>query len=86
MLKEFYESHPNKDLLGKVTNVELTHLQKTVDVYEPIEAYVQKWTHVTDNEGNFVSASPVEGTKKRNDLPPLYLQWKADYRKRFLHV
>ena len=83
MLKEFYASHPNKKLLGKVKDVELTHLQQTVNVYQPIEAYSEKWDHIEDKEtGKFVSANPIPGTRVRNDLPPLYIQWKEDWKTR----
>jgi hypothetical protein len=61
----------------------LTELQESCNVYEPMEAYTEKWNHVEDKDGTFVSANPIPNTRVRNDLPPLYIQWKDDYRKRF---
>ena len=82
MLKEFYDTHPNKTLLGKVKSNKLLlnkyqveHMNGTRNIYEPIEAYSEKWEH-----GN---AKPIEGTRRRNDLPPLYIQWKEDWRVRW---
>ena len=83
MLKEFYENNPNQNLLGKIKDPPLTNLQRSVNVYEPIEAYTQKWNHIEDKKDNtFVSAHPIPGTLKRNDLPPLYIQWKEDWKNR----
>ena len=83
MLQEFYKNNPNPNLLGKVTDPPLTELQKSVNVYEPIEAYTEKWTHKENRKtGEFLGAEPVPGTRKRNDLPPLYIQWKEDWKTR----
>jgi len=62
-------------------------------VYEPIEAYSERWkAHSSDKiwfcwwsgQGYpmYNGASPIPGTRKRNDLPPLFLQWKDDAKKR----
>ena len=65
------------------------------EVYQPIEAYMERWkTDVVPDKqwfnwwsGKaypvFKSASPIANTRKRNDLPPLYIQWKEDYKKRY---
>ena len=83
MLKEFYENNPNPNLLGKVKAPPLTDLQKSVNVYEPMEAYTEQWNHVEDKKTKkYISAHPVPGTLKRNDLPPLYIQWKEDWKNR----
>lgn len=83
MLKEFYEDNPNPNLLGKVINPPLTRLQEVSNVYEPIEAYTEKWKHVEDSKTRtYVSANAIPGTRKRNDLPPLYIQWKEDWKTR----
>ena len=83
MLQEFYKNNPNPNLLGKVTDPPLTELQKSVNVYEPIEAYSEKWTHREDTKTKtFLGAEPVPGTRQRNDLPPLYIQWKDDWKTR----
>ena len=81
MLQEFYKNNPNPNLLGKVTDPPLTKLQKSVNVYDPIEAYSERWLHKEDKKtGEFLGAEPIPGTRKRNDLPPLYIQRKEDWR------
>ena len=62
---------------------QVEHLYGGLDVYKPIEAYTEEWVHITDSEGNFVSAHPKPGTKVRSDLPSLAEQWRADAAKRF---
>lgn len=56
-------------------------------VHEPIEAYEEKWEHVEsrDEDGSMnVLAFPVEGTRKKKDLPSLAAQWRADAKRRGL--
>ena len=68
-----------------ITHYPLTKLQASGNVYEPIEAYEEKWEHIesTDEDGSIIIlASPIEGTRCRSDLPPLYLQWKQDWKRR----
>jgi|TARA_Y100000034_G_C6630477_1_gene275228 hypothetical protein len=60
-----------------------TQLQESCNVYEPIKAYAQQWKHETDKSGMMTNAYPV-GDPRRADLPPLYTQWKQDWKKRFL--
>ena len=61
------------------------HLNGELNVYEPIVAYSRQYDHITSTSkgrfGMFVEAIP-KSEPKRNDLPPLYLQWKEEYRKR----
>ena len=54
------------------------HLNSSQDfnIYEPVEAYSISWYHKGDKY------YPIPDTAKRNDLPPVYIQWKDDYRKR----
>tara|TARA_R100000458_G_C8211287_1_gene198665 strand:- start:322 stop:660 length:339 start_codon:yes stop_codon:yes gene_type:complete len=66
----------------EVVDYPLTELQKSSNIYEPMEAYSEDWIHHTDNNGIFIKAEPVEGTRVRNDLPPLYQQWKTDWKNR----
>jgi hypothetical protein len=54
-----------------------------VNIHEPIEAYYEKWDHVKDERGEYVSAAPIPNTRERRDLPPLSAQWKADAKRRF---
>ena len=58
-------------------------MKGNVNIHEPIEAYYEKWDHVCDKHGEYVSASPIPNTKERRDLPPLAAQWKADAKRRF---
>ncbi len=81
-----------KRINEEISKFPLTELQKSCNVYEPIEAYEEKWDHVESLEEDGVItilAFPIEGTRQRSDLPPLYQQWKTDWsrknnaRKRF---
>ncbi len=67
-----------KPILGKPKNSSLTELQESYNVYDPIEAYVEKWDH-NEKTGE---GTPVPGTRRREDLPPLYQQWKTDWSRR----
>ncbi len=69
--------------LREMTNLQTLHNKGELDVYQPIEAYSQQWKTVFDKQGNYVSAHPV-GEPKRNDLPPVYMQWKQDYSRRYV--
>tara|TARA_R110002020_G_scaffold57933_10_gene159106 strand:+ start:1397 stop:1672 length:276 start_codon:yes stop_codon:yes gene_type:complete len=74
--------------IAKNKTVELSNLQKQhqngeINLYQPIEAYSEKWVHETDDDGNFVKAYPVPGTRKRADLPPIATQWQQDYQNRY---
>jgi hypothetical protein len=75
-----WREHPGKGTtgLGSFKHT-LTPLQQNHEVYEPIEAYSEQWYH--DRKGD--NHHPIEGTRVRNDLPPLYLQWRDDYKRRF---
>ena len=76
-----------------LTKIQEMHMNGSINIYLPVEAHSEKWIHNKMDEstgtksnhpdyGNFISAHPVPGTKHRNDLPPIYMQWKEDYRKR----
>ena len=62
---------------------DLTELQKSGNIYEPMEAYSEEWVHHTDDKGNYIKAELIEDTRVRNDLPPLYQQWKTDWKNRY---
>ena len=57
------------------------HLLKT-SAYTPIEAYSEEWVHEVNKIGVFVRAYPKPNTRKRQDLPSLSEQWKADWKAR----
>ena len=56
----------------------LTKLQESCNIHEPIEAYEEKWQHNKDTG----QGTPIPGTRKRSDLPPLAEQWKQDWKNR----
>ena len=63
---------------------QLAHRRGLIDVYEPIEAYEERWVTKYKKIGyweDYESSHPVEGTQRRNDLPPIYLQWKEAARR-----
>ena len=61
---------------------QMDHINKKINVYAPIEAYYEQWEHNEDKYGNFVSANPIEGTRRRSDMPSLAQQWRDDWAKR----
>ena len=61
---------------SKLNDLQLKHMSGDINLYEPIEAYSQAWDH--DNKAQTWAAK--EGTRKRNDLPPVYMQWKQAYK------
>ena len=61
-----------------LNNLQKAHISGELDLYSPIEAYTQKWKTEYDKDGKYVKAYPV-GTPTRNDLPPVYMQWKQEY-------
>ena len=66
-----------------LTSVQKDALKENVNIHEPIEAYEEKWKHITDEHNEFVSAYPIPNTLVRKDLPPLTNQWKSDAKRRF---
>jgi|3_EtaG_2_1085321.scaffolds.fasta_scaffold33124_3 hypothetical protein len=90
MLSEWLKNHkaktlPSGEKIVKADPKHLTKLQESYNVYEPIEAYEEKWGHIesTDEDGSIIIlASPIEGTRCRSDLPPLNVQWKQDWKRR----
>ena len=57
------------------------HLEGTFNVYAPIEAYIEKWEHVADKRGQFITAHPIPGTRERKNLPSISQQWRSDWEK-----
>ena len=89
-LKQWYEDHPSKEAQEGLRYARLhdptfysksqaDHIMKKINLYEPIEAYREKWYH-NNKTGKY---NPIPNTKQRDDLPPIYLQWKEDYKRRF---
>ena len=66
----------------EISTYPLTEIQKSYNIYDPIEAYVEEWEHESTKDGVFINAYPKPGTRRRSDLPPLYIQWKQDWSRR----
>jgi hypothetical protein len=74
----YYNCHDDPNL----NPIQRQHLAGDIDIYKPIEAYSERWKTNTKKNGyweDYDSAHPIEGTRKRNDLPPVYMQWKEDF-------
>ena len=54
---------------------QLAHFRGEFNIYDPIEAYKVKWFHKGD------VYYPCADTAEREDLPPVYIQWKDAYRR-----
>ena len=89
MLKEFYEKNPSKKLNGKRWNyrdnlsslhsLQQSHHEGKINLYSPIKAFSEQWKHVVDRHKGCVTSHPIEGTRRRNDLPPVAVQWQQSY-------
>ncbi len=64
-----------------LNSIQQAHIRGEINLYKPIEAYSQNFDTVYV-DGVFVKAIPL-GDPRRNDLAPIYMQWKRDYAKRF---
>jgi hypothetical protein len=71
-----YREDPN------LNELQLAHIRGEINLYDSIPATKQDWYH--DKKGN--NHYPIEGTKVDANLPPIYLQWKDDYRKRITNA
>jgi len=58
-----------------LNSLQKAHIKGEINLYEPVEAYKQEWYH----KGK--EYHPV-GSPVQEDLSPIYIQWKDDYRKR----
>ena len=78
-----YRKDPNLNELQKA------HIRGEINLYEPVETYTEQWTKgtkydpVTKTVG--LDPAPIPGTRKATTLPPIYIQWKDDWRKRGQH-
>ena len=61
-----------------LNSTQMAHIRGELDIYRPVQTYEEQWTH--DNRKQ--TWAPIDGTKKRNDLPPIYMQWKRQAYKR----
>ena len=74
------ETKPKEKL--KMNKFQEEHIKGNLNVYAPVEAYYQEWEHITDNNGDFVTARPKPETRRRADMPSLAEQWRNDWAKR----
>jgi len=65
-----YRQDPN------LNSLQQAHMRGEIDLYNNTEAYKEDWYH------KGAKYNPIPGTKVRDDLPPIYIQWKDDYRRR----
>ena len=56
--------------------IQQAHNRGELNVYEPITAYSTRWETQYDKNGQYLSSRPVPSSSRRNDLPPVYMQWK----------
>ena len=88
MLQEWLKNNPSKGLNGKrwsykdnlnsLHSLQIAHHNGTLNLYETIEAYDEQWVHPKNSDKFWKKPE----TRNRNDLPPVYIQWKDEYRKR----
>lgn len=67
-------------VLHELNALQKRHLRGTIDVYALINTFTQAWHHDRKKPMHWF---PIEGTEKPATLPPIYIQWKDDYRKRY---
>ena len=68
----FYDFRTDPSL----NSLQLDHMKGKINLYAPVETYTEQWHHKGD------TWYPIEGTREQATLPPVYIQWKDDYRKR----
>ena len=61
-----------------LNELQLAHLRGEINLYEPVTAQKEDWFH--DKKGN--NHHPIKGTTIPANLPPIYIQWKDDWRRR----
>ena len=62
--------------MNELNDIQKKHKAGELNVYSPVEAYTEKWEHIADKQGNFISAMPIPETRKRKDLPSIAQQWR----------
>ena len=81
ILKAFYEKTKirrekfSAQEEGLLNSLQEAHINGEIDLYEPIEAHIEEWEHVTDRSGKFIKAYPKSDTRFRKDLPTIAQQW-----------
>jgi hypothetical protein len=61
--------------LERLNLTQLNHVKGNINIYEPVEAYKIKWFHKGD------VYYPLTDSLVKENLPPVYIQWKDAYRK-----
>jgi len=67
----------------KLNRLQQEHMKGVRDLYAPTQTDFVKWEHKQDRFGDYISASPIESTRIRRDLPSIAQQWKEDYQRRY---
>lgn len=55
---------------------QLAHIDGTVNIYEPVKTFKEQWYH-NNKTGEY---RPL-GNRIPCELPPIYIQWKDEFRK-----
>jgi hypothetical protein len=67
-----YDYHNDATL----NETQVKHMADELNLYDSVETCKEKWFH----KGNIYY--PIEETRVPDQLPPIYIQWKDEYRKR----
>jgi len=90
-LTEWLNQNPNSNLNGRVydsnkdptlNSLQVAHKNREINLYAPVEAYNYKWKHYSNDDDQFVSCSRIEESRKRDDLPPVAVQWSQDFKRK----
>ena len=57
-----------------LNSLQQAHIRGELNLYATVESYTERWFHKGDEW------YPLPNTRIREDLPPLYIQWKDSYR------
>ena len=86
-LLEWLKDHPSEAATKHLSREEIdmplndlqgAHLRGELNLYENVATFREKWFHKGDKY------YAIEGTRVPDELPPIYIQWKDDYRKRYV--
>tara|TARA_R100000458_G_C8244189_1_gene222546 strand:- start:83 stop:430 length:348 start_codon:yes stop_codon:yes gene_type:complete len=63
----------------KLNSLQIKHRKGELNLYAPVETYSEKFTHNVNKRGEFISATPIAGTRVKDNLPPIAEQWKREF-------
>jgi hypothetical protein len=62
-----------------LNSLQQAHIRGEINLYENTEAYTEQWYH------KGMKYYPISGTRVKEDLPPIYIQWKDAYRRNYVN-